>query len=552
MLSLSGQANVTSEVTNMNVLTVPARLKFWTQKYPNMPAFVFEHPLRQRTVMTFNDVTTLAGKFASRLQKLGVKKGDVVCSTLPNCPERVVCDFGVMTAGAITIPGTTVLSDGSDILHNLQKSGSKVLVVNPVSGVWQVVREKVHLCSSNGIQSEVLPDLRTVIFIHADNEFLDSLRKQDDPHPIDIPLEPTDLATILHTSGSTGYSKLVSTTHERLFRFSQTYVDMHNLNLEKTIYRDRPLGWSGGFPFFCLEGPATQFLLDDRFQMPNDNIGFIWNLICREKISTMFATPPFVLSLLARNDLHSNTNWIMDIILIAGQCVKSNLAPAIGKLCRELGVGYGSSEAGICCHQRYTAPEQLMDFNVGKVYPGCQLLVVDDDLLPVESGTRGQFIVKSNGCFTEYYNDPETNRKAFTHDGWFMMDDIGFKNADGNVFVQGRKSDLIMKGINKVYPSWLETQMLKSPLIHDVTVVPVPDDVYINEICACVIPSRPDVHVQDVRTLCDGLFRQSASSDVSTAPKYFIFLQAFPCNNAGKVDKKALIQIAIEEISNSC
>ncbi|XP_067681722.1 long-chain-fatty-acid--CoA ligase-like [Haliotis asinina] len=535
----------------MDVLTVPARLKFWTQKYPNKPAFIFEHPLQPRTVMTFNDVTTLAGKFASRLQKLGVKKGDVVCSTLPNCPERVVCDFGVMAAGAITIPGITVLSDGSDILYNLQESESKVLVVNPESAIWQVVQQKVHLCPNNGIQSNVLPNLRTVIFIHGDNEFIDSLRKQD-PHPVDIPIEPSDLATILHTSGSTGFSKLVSTTHERLFRFSQAYVNMLNLNCEKTIYRDRPLGWSGGFPFFCLEGPATQFLLDERFQTPKDNTEFIWNLICREKINTMFATPPFVLSLLTRDHLHSDTDWMMDIILTAGQCVKTNIAPAIGKLCRELGVAYGSSEAGVCCHQRYIAPEQLVDFNVGKVREGCQLLVVDDNLQPVENGTHGQLIIKSNGCFSEYFKDPATTRKAFSDDGWYMMDDIGFKNADGNVFVQGRKSDLIMKGVIKVYPFWLETQMLKSSLIHDVMVVPVPDDVYVNEICACIIPSRPDVLIQDVRTVCDDLFRQSASSDVPVTPRYFIILKAFPCNNTGKVDKKALREIAIREIDNFC
>ena len=84
-------------------------------------------------------------------------------------------------------------------------------------------------------------------------------------------------------------------------------------------------------------------------------------------------------------------------------------------------------------------------------------------------------------------SNESATKKAFTEDGWFCTDDSGYFGQDGKLYLQGRQSDGIHRGAYILYPSWLENKLKAVPGIKDVVVVPVPDPVLHNEICACVV-----------------------------------------------------------------
>lgn len=91
-----------------------------------------------------------------------------------------------------------------------------------------------------------------------------------------------------------------------------------------------------------------------------------------------------------------------------------------------------------------------------------------------------------------YLNNDPANKAAFTADGWFSTNDAGYVDPKtGKLHIEGRQSDCIMRGAYVFYPSWLENIIRKVEGVKDVVVVPVPDKVLHNEICACVLVDAP-------------------------------------------------------------
>jgi acyl-CoA synthetase (AMP-forming)/AMP-acid ligase II len=77
----------------------------------------------------------------------------------------------------------------------------------------------------------------------------------------------------------------------------------------------------------------------------------------------------------------------------------------------------------------------------------------------------GEIVLKSNCMLNEYYNRPDLTKKAFLHGGWYMSGDYGYM-FNGEIFVAGRKKDLIIVGGKNVYPQDLETLACEVPGVH--------------------------------------------------------------------------------------
>ena len=90
--------------------TIQAQVKFLTETNPNKEVFVFVSATGVRTTLTCREIYELSSKFGSLLRKAGIKQGDVVCDTLPNSPETVICDFGILAAGGVILNKTAYRS----------------------------------------------------------------------------------------------------------------------------------------------------------------------------------------------------------------------------------------------------------------------------------------------------------------------------------------------------------------------------------------------------------------------------------------------------------
>uniref|UniRef100_A0A2C9KUE0 AMP-binding enzyme C-terminal domain-containing protein n=1 Tax=Biomphalaria glabrata TaxID=6526 RepID=A0A2C9KUE0_BIOGL len=160
------------------------------------------------------------------------------------------------------------------------------------------------------------------------------------------------------------------------------------------------------------------------------------------------------------------------------------------------------------------------------------------------------FMITGPDVFKGYYNrltspDPQTV-KAFTSDGWFKMEDYGYIDKDGNVFVLGRTKDIIIYGAESLYPGWMEKKLMEHSDVLEAILVPVSDPLLYQNICACVKIKRDSKLNEDqLRKYCDQIFLPNPVSEETPKPQYFIITKGdFPEMSTGKPNKKRLREMA--------
>ena len=242
--------------------------------------------------------------------------------------------------------------------------------------------------------------------------------------------------------------------------------------------------------------------------------------------------------LLARADLVSQRPASLQQLLLSGQPIKQSFASHVLTTFKGLVLcnAYGLTEMGYLTAFRCSEAAGFLDYLVGFGHPRAQMRVVDDQLRPVERGIPGEVLVRSQGQFQSYYREEQKTRQALLEDGWFRTDDMGYMDEEGRLYMLGRRSDAIMRGVVIVYPFAIEKRMTRISGVQDVLVVGVPDPELYNEICACVVLSPgSDLTAEGLRQQCDDV-----SLDWHTdlpVPKYVLLFEAFPTTATGKASR---------------
>ena len=381
---------------------------------------------------------------------------------------------------------------------------------------------------------------------------------------------PSDVALIWTTSGSTGYSKLVPQTHANVTHIMKQVLDIAGLRSGEKILNCAPLGWAGGFPLWYLASGATRVFLDASgapapgagaaagANTQRDVAAALWECVQRERCVYVFASPMYVSAVLERPELWQDREgegggkvWRPRAICLAGQPMKRAVVAAAGKLCHHVDINYGTTECGVIATARVTEPDDYHDGLTGPAALGVEVRVVDEQLREVERGQTGELLARSPALHGRYVDNEAATRRAFTPDGWFRTDDVGYFRPDGQIVHLGRRSDAITRGAYLCYPAWLETLLRRGPGVRDVCVVPVPDPVLHHEICACVVPEEfpaAEDAEASLRTFADSLMLTQPGEAQHMAPKYYVFLQALPLTATGKISRKDVCELARKQL----
>lgn len=248
-----------------------------------------------------------------------------------------------------------------------------------------------------------------------------------------------------------------------------------------------------------------------------------------------------------QNELPSD--WPVVGIMTGGQPMTKGLAKCIGKSCTFLCCLYAGTEFIGLTQAVITDPKQFSEYGCGTAIQmkGLELKIVDEYGQIVPTGTRGEILTRSPAMFKEYYNDPEKTKAAKSDDLWFKTDDMGRLNEKRELFVEGRKSNVIISGAMKVAPEMLEQVIKTFPGVQSIVVVPVPDEDYHQVICACVIKTpESDITEEKLRAYCSQ-FEVDKPGLFSVSPKFYLFVERFPETLIGKLDRKELQRIASDQ-----
>ena len=119
-----------------------------------------------------------------------------------------------------------------------------------------------------------------------------------------------------------------------------------------------------------------------------------------------------------------------------------------------------------------------------------EVKLLDEEGQEVPSGEIGEVVVRGAVATSGYFRDPETTTQVWGEepDGWFRMGDLGKFDAQGNLYVVGRKKDMIIRGGQNIIPGEVENMLIAHPKILNVAIVAMPDPVMGEKACAYVIP----------------------------------------------------------------
>jgi acyl-coenzyme A synthetase/AMP-(fatty) acid ligase len=319
-----------------------------------------------------------------------------VVNTLPNSPERVVCEAGIMLSGAASVNGQCLMADGSDLLRTLRVSRAKAIVVDPdVSGSpWNVLRHHVTL-GNDGIvtTSPSLPDLKKVYVVwrvegRGPGDLLATLESREAWFQNDD-VTPDDAITVATTSGSSGFSKLVVVPHSHftnmLKHFASHFADPTVLDFNMS-----PPGWMGGNMYYVFLSGLPRVTVDFREsggETPENIADVVWRSLQEEGCTRAFLSPKLLpqLSALAEKNPASRK---LKVLNLSGLPVSRSMVKAALSLADEISVCYASTDFGVVSMLYTNDWQTYLDHDTGKPSFGNKVKIVSVDDEAMEMPTN--------------------------------------------------------------------------------------------------------------------------------------------------------------------
>ncbi len=450
----------------MSARNLPAAFLDTVERLRHRPCLRFKDKGRWKTWSWF-EVRERVRDLAFALKGMGVSEGDRVAICSGTRPEWTIADLAILSLGAVTVP-IYPSSTADQVAYILANSSTKVVFVEDEDQRAKVLKKKRGLRALKKIVPISEPDPvdpeGAVLFEAA---WLRGLRA----------IAPSQTATIVYTSGTTGAPKGVVLTHknflaeirmlQKALPLDERHIALFFLPLAHIFARAMQF-WQLSVGYVNAYGRLETVVEDLRTIRPHffGSVPRIFEKI-HEKILSSGEGAGFLQGLarralswrpLARLFVFRKIRALFGGRLRFTICGGAPLSRDVAEFFHVAGVliteGYGLTEttAGI-----FINTEKDYRFGtVGKAVPGVSLRFARD----------GEILVKSPTVFQGYYRDPKATRVAFTRDGWFKTGDIGRLDRDGFLKITDRKKDLIITSAGKnIAPQNIEKLLMTIPYI---------------------------------------------------------------------------------------
>ena len=197
--------------------------------------------------------------------------------------------------------------------------------------------------------------------------------------------------------------------------------------------------------------------------------------------------------------------------------------------------GYGLSES--TCRSTFNPPNKDRRPGSCGLPIGNEMAVWDEKNEPVAEGELGEIVLRGPNIFRGYFKNEAATEKAF-EGGWFHTGDIGYRDADGFYFIADRKSDMIIRGGENIYPREIDELLFTHPAVSAAAAIGVPDELYGEEVEAFVV--LRDGQKTSESDLID--FCRKHLADYK-CPKRIHFLTEIPKGPTGKLLKRELAKL---------
>jgi acyl-CoA synthetase (AMP-forming)/AMP-acid ligase II len=476
--------------------------------------------------LSFRELDEAVGRAAGALLRLGVARGDRVAVSLTNDIDIAIHFLATQRIGAIWVGIQRALT-AAEKAELLADCGARLLVADDQT-----------LAAVGALR----PRPRAALLPLA--HWRERIRETVSPVAL-AEVDPFAPAVIAYTSGTTGTPKgVVHSQHNVLLagamlvhtgaRAAAPIGVVLSLTLVNMIARALVPAWYGAQPLVCID---------------RHDAATIARRVHEEQIGGLDLVPTLAADLLARDDLRAELATLEEIAIGGASCPPEIAAALREQLGVRVALAYGMTEAptGVALSRGEPAPAPGY---CGRAVPQVALEVVDEQGTPLPPGEVGELCVSAApsgtyaGVYTPmlgYWGRPEATRAALRA-GRYHTGDLGSIDAQGRVFVRGRRSELILRGGANVVPAEVERVLEAHPEVRGAAVLGVPD-ARLGERVVAAVELVPGARADEA-----GLRAHTAQRLARyKVPDRIAILDALPRNALGKVVKPTLRERLVQE-----
>jgi 2-furoate---CoA ligase len=502
--------------------------------------------------LTYRELAERTAALAHGFADQGVAPGDRVLIALKNRLEHVLTYWSLQHLGAIPTPVNFRMAP-REMTYVLQDSGARVVLTEQATHATMLEASRGRDVRLVFVGSDApVGCVPFEVLVKAPAEFGGAagvgeapranclVERRSLPHLRCSPRpRESDLSLILYTSGTTGRPKGVPRTHRN--QAAGALAQVIQCGYE---WGERTLGVMPLYHTMGIHALTSMAAVNGCFVcQPDWSPAAALELIASERLTALYLIPTLFWDLVHAPELATTDVTSVRKLAYAGAPMLAPLTEACVKAFspRTFVNHYGSTE--------------IYTFSVRPdvpLKPGCagrpgihsELRVVtasaDRETGPadvVPAGVKGEIIASlgSDEAFAGYWNRPDADARAL-RDGWYFTGDMGWIDAEGELWVAGRVDDMIISGGENIHPVEVEEVLARHPGVRDVAVVGEPDERWGERVVAFVVAAGPELTAEALDRYC----RESGDLGRFKRPRRVVFVREIPKTASGKVLRRLL------------
>lgn len=507
-----------------------------------------EFPLQEGVVdsrhrLTWDEVKRRTDLLALGLLDCGLQRDEVVVVLLPNGVENILVRIALKKAGLLAAFAPVVWRE-TEVERILGRLGATALLTAAEFRGFDYLDMAVRVEAGGRV-----PPLRHRLVVGdrtpagwvsvrqlmspAGSSFLSPDRLSGAGYT------PDEVSTLSISSGSTGEPKVCEWPEAAQVLVGKGIAARLHLTREDVAGIFAPVGGgAGAMAWLAAAQAGCKMVLSDSMAAE-----ILLELIERERVTFLGTVPAILIRLLeyphlSRYDLSS---------LRVVRTGTAALSPAVAERAEEMlrctvAPAYGSMETVTISQTDVGDPREIrLGGSVGRPLFGTEVKVVDESGREVPPGEVGELCVRGPGTSSGYFRNPKETARAWgapDQGGWFPMGDLARLDGEGNIYLAGRKKEVINRGGNKIFPAEIESLLARHPKVLEAAVVGIASPSLGEIPWVFVIPRNGEALAEDEIIA----FLRRARIASYKLPQRVVVVAEFPRLDSNKVNKRGLAE----------